>query len=116
MKSSSQELYEAVMALTNYDAGPNGTTSYGNIANFAKGAYEISESFNDVNYRLCEGWATTAEFAGKMQSRILGVLEGLSTELKRFTVSTIEDEAVASAAAEEANNTANSILDELGIE
>ena len=45
MKSSSQELYEAVMELTRYDDGQ----SYGNLAVVSEFSKRISDSFNDVN-------------------------------------------------------------------
>ena len=112
MKSSSQELYEAVMELTRYDDGQ----SYGSLAAVSDFSKRISNSFNDVNYSLSEGWATTANFAKIIQAKILEELNGLYTELSKFTAETIEGETIAKNAAEEANNTADSILTELGID
>jgi len=112
MKSSSEELYEAVMQLTRYD----NNISYGNIASVSKWSKVIADSFIDVNSGLKEGWETTASFAEKIQDKILEEINGLYTELRKFTASTIEGETTAYNAAEEANKTADSILTELGID
>lgn len=112
MKSSSQELYEAVMELTRYDDGQ----SYGNLAVVSEFSKRISDSFNDVNNSLSEGWETTASFAKKIQAKILEELNGLYTELSKFTAETIEGETTAKVAADEANKTADSILSELGLD
>ena len=112
MKSSSQELYEAVMELTNYD----GSKSYGSLALVSEFSKRISDSFNDVNSSLSEGWETTASFAEKVQAKILEELNGLYTELSKFTAETIEGETTAKNATDEANKTADSILSELGLD
>ena len=111
MKSSSQELYEAVMELTRYDNGK----SYGNLATVSNYSKRISDPFNNVNNSLSAGWETTASFAEQIQAKILEELNGLYTELSKFTAETIEGETTAKNAADEANKTADSILSDLGI-
>ena len=109
MKSSSQQLYEAVMELTRYDG------EVGSLKLVSYLSKAISNSFSEVNSGLSEGWEITASFAEKIYARIVEELHGLYTELSKFTTETIEGETTAKNAADEANETADSILTDLGI-
>ena len=115
MDSSILELKEALGIITDL----NQTATTGDAPGLSRAnryARSISGTLAGVNTSISEGWNTTSEFCTKIFNAIKEVCGQLYVEVNNFTDETYQEEQKAKKATEDANENAQSILDEIGLD
>lgn len=123
MYSSASELLRDIQSLstivylhtegTPYDVGLIQCGGGSLIFWAAQSAKNISRSFTDVNNKLSEGWASVKDFTNQIDNLIKEELDSLIQYMSQFSVDTIDAEAAATQATENAISSAQSILNQL---
>ena len=109
MDSSAKKLLEAVIGLK---GARDGSPDWNELDNAGNDAYEIGGIFINCNQGLTDGWRTTAHFCDLLSRKLWENINELYAAMKEFSESTIDEEAKASNAASDANDSDESILSE----
>lgn len=109
MKSSAQELWDAVMDLTAHD-GPDSCSMF---AFSAHEAHDIARITENVNQGLTEAWTKASDVFNQLDEKINEVMKTLYEHMRQFSYDTVEGEAKVTEATEEANQTGDDVLSEL---
>lgn len=120
MKSSAEQLYEAVAALGGYNpskpellSSGDYSSSLGEFKRASDIALEISEKFESHSSMLSKGWKTVSDFAKDIGNMVSVNLSGVAQEISGYTKATINEESELQAAATKANEASSTLLDEI---